>query len=348
MNAEQTNPQPPIPPKPQQHNTAPNDIQQRTDCPQQPNSGAPVPPPFPPTPGPKKKSHTGLIVTIVVVIVAFFLIVGAGGYYVYSKTKIADDEQTLFNTLEDNDNPEDYEAYLDKYPQGAHAEEVRNRLAKLNEMIQVWNGIAQNGTINDFRNFKNTYSDAKYARLCDIKIDSLDWVNAQKIGTAEALAAYLDVHPDGRYASEASIAQTEIKDNEISATDQDQVSRVCSEFFQGFQFQDETLICSNISSTMTTFLHQKNATKAEVVAAIKGMFNEHIQSCRFVLNRDMDIKRSTDKTDGSASYKATFTVDQHIERDNEGKTFGSYKCVATLNAQYLITSLTMTETSATR
>lgn len=314
--------------------------------------GSVPPPPIPPqmaapqgsiAPPPKKKSHTGLIVTIIIVVV--LVLIGVGGYVYYSFAQ-TDDEQTMYYTLEDNDNPEDYEAYLEKYPNGAHAEEVRNRLSNLNEMIQAWNGIVLNGTLSDFKNFKNTYSDVKYGRLCDIKIDSLDWVAAQQIGTAEAYANYMDNHPDGRYASEASIAQTKMKDNEISAKDQEEITRVCSEFFQGFQFQDETLICSNIASTMTTFLHQKNATKAEVVSTINGMFNEHIQSCRFVVNRDMNIKRSN--ADGNANYTATFTVDQHIERDNEGKTFGSYKCVATLNAQYLITSLTMTETSATR
>ncbi len=250
----------------------------------------------------------------------------------------------MYYTLEDNDNPEDYEAYLEKYPNGAHADEVRNRLNTLNEMIQAWNGIAVNGTVNDFKNFKNTYQSDKYGRLCDIKIDSLDWITAQKLGTPDAYQQYMDAHPDGRYASEASIAQTQIKDNQLSDSEQEEVTNVCTEFFKGFQSQDETLICSNIASTMTTFLHQKNATKAEVVSAINGMFNEHIESCRFVVNRDMDIKRQN----GDGGYTATFTVDQYIERDNEGKTFGSYKCVATLNAQYLLTSLSMTETSATR
>lgn len=327
----QTEPQQPAP-----NYGAPQQTGQAPDAPSAPQTNAPQG-------TPQKKSHTGLIVGIIVAVIV--VLAGIGGYIYYTSTQ-TDDEQTMFYTLEDNDNPEDYEAYLEKYPNGAHADEVRDRLSKLNEMIKAWNGIAVNGTASDFKNFKNTYSNVKYGRLCDIKIDSLDWVAAQQIGTAEAFANYMDAHPDGRYASEASIAQTKMKDSEISPADQTEITRVCSEFFQGFQFQDETLICSNIASTMTTFLHQKNVTKAEVVSAIKGMFNEHIQSCRFVVNRDMSIKRTN--ADGGSAYTATFTVDQHIERDNEGKTFGSYNCVATLNAQYLITSLTMTETSANR
>ena len=56
----------------------------------------------------------------------------------------------------------------------------------------------------------------------------------------------------------------------------------------------------------------------------------------------------TNPSDPNSGFTATFTVDQHIQRDNEGKTFGSYNCTATLTPQYLISSLTMSETSANR
>lgn len=71
------------------------------------------------------------------------------------------------------------------------------------------------------------------------------------------------------------------------------------------------------------------------------MFNEHIQGCQFNVNRDLQLTR-----DGATGgYIATFTVDQHIQRDNEGKVFGQYKCTAHLDAQDLITSLVMDEIS---
>lgn len=291
---------------------------------------------------PKRKSYKGLIIGVIMALIG----TGAGAYFVIHSMQ-NDEEETAYAILENNDNPQDFEDYLAKFPNSEHAQEVRDRLAQLQAMIQAWNGIALSDNVMDFKKFKDTYSDAKYARLCDIKIDSLDWVAAQQAGTAEAYQHYLDLHSDGMYASEASIAQGRVHDNEITVADREQATQVCNDFFHGFEQRNEALITQNITSTMTTFLHTHNATKAEVMSTINGMFNEHIQSCSFVVNRDIDVQHAN-PSDPNAGYKVTFTVDQHIERDNEGKTFGSYQCVATLTPQFLISSLTMTETSATR
>lgn len=99
-----------------------------------------------------------------------------------------------YQILENNDNPQDYQDFLEKYPNSEHADEVRQRLTKLEEMLAKWNTIALSDNVNDFINFKNTYSDIQYGRLCDIKIDSLDFIIAQKQGTPEAYQHYLDSH----------------------------------------------------------------------------------------------------------------------------------------------------------
>ena len=170
---------------------------------------------------------------------------------------------------------------------------------------------------------------------------------AQRLGTQEAFQHYLDVHPDGRYASEASVSQGTLRDREITPGDRDQIMSVITDFYRGFENRDETLVCSNITPSMTQFLSKKNATKSEVLSIIKGMFNEHIQKCEFVINRDFTITRSMG--DGNQPvYTAVFSVDQHIQRDNEGKTFGSYKATAIITSQLLISSLTMQEISASR
>ena len=242
--------------------------------------------------------------------------------------------------LENNDNPQDYRDFLEKYPNSEHANEVRQRLNTLEAMLSKWQSISLSDNVNDFINFKNTYSDIQYGRLCDIKIDSLDYITAQKLGTPEAFQRYLDAHPDGRYASEASIAQGTLRDQEVSDDERIQIMNIVTDFYNGFAAQDESKICTNIASTMKTFLHQHNASKATVLSTIQGMFNEHIQSVQFTVNRDFQIKKNS-----NGSYIATFSVDQHIERDNEGKTFGQYKCSAEIDTQLLITSLTMDEIS---
>lgn len=293
-----------------------------------------------PSQTPNKKSKAPLIITIIVVVL---LLIG-GGVYFYVSNNAAHEEEMAYEVLENNNNPQDYEDFLQNYPNSEHADEVKSRLQKLQDMLSKWNSIALSDDVNDFVNFKEQFTDPQYSRLCDIKIDSLDFITAQRVNTPEAFQRYLDNHPDGRYASEASVAQGSLREQEVTETDREQITEVLTDFFNGFANRDESKICANISSTMTTFLHQHNATKADVLSKINAMFNDHIQGCQFNVNRDIQITRKNDSS-GNAMFNVTFTVDQHISRDNEGKTFGQYKCVAAMNAQMLITSLTMQEIS---
>ena len=155
-------------------------------------------------------------------------------------------------------------------------------------MLAKWNTIALSDNVNDFINFKNTYNDIQYGRLCDIKIDSLDFIIAQKQGTPEAYQHYLDSHPDGRYASEASIAQGTLRDQEVDEQDRQQICSVVTEFFNGFASLDDNRICSNIASTMDKFLKHSSVNKSNVLSTIHGMFNEHIQSNAIMKVRLLD------------------------------------------------------------
>ncbi len=320
----------------EQNETAFGQQQPRTEAPQ----NVPPVPPVPPIPNtPQKKDRTGLWVTLVVVFVLVVVIGGASIWYVSSNGRAK--EKTAYEVLENNDNPQDYKDFLEKYPDSKYADEVKDRLAKIEEMIAKWNSIALSDNVKDFTDFKEAYDNERYGKLCDIKIDSLDYVTAQKQGTPDAFQRYLDLHPDGRYASEASIAQGTLRDQQVSDEEITMITTLLNDFYAGFAEQDESRICNNIAATMTTFLHRKNASKADVLNTINNMFNEHIEACQFVVNRDLQVTRKA----ANGDFQVSFSVDQHIERDNEGKTFGQYKCNATVSQQMLITSLTMQEIS---
>ena len=293
-----------------------------------------MPPPIPP------KKHTWVYILVVGIILA--AIVGLGAVYYFYQSSQSEDKAYVM--LEGNENVQDYEDYLKNYPNGPHAEEVRQRLEELKTMYADWTRIQNSEYATDFERFKESHPTSTLVKQADMKIDSLDWVTAQKLNTPEAMEEYLDKHPEGRYISEAGIAQNELANTQVSDAERQGISESLNGFFQAFANNDEASLFTYITPTMTQFLSKRNATKADVGNIVKNTYSEDIENCSFVLNNDYQITKSV-SSDGKVAYKVSFSVDQHIQRSGEGKTFGSYTANATLTGDLKISALTLKEIS---
>ena len=293
-----------------------------------------MPPPIPP------KKHTWVYILVVGIILA--AIVGLGAVYYFYQSSQSEDKAYVM--LEGNENVQDYEDYLKNFPNGPHAEEVRQRLEELKTMYADWTRIQNSEYATDFERFKESHPTSTLVKQADMKIDSLDWVTAQKLNTPEAMEEYLDKHPEGRYISEAGIAQNELANTQVSDAERQGISESLNGFFQAFANNDEASLFTYITPTMTQFLSKRNATKADVGNIVKNTYSEDIENCSFVLNNDYQITKSV-SSDGKVTYKVSFSVDQHIQRSGEGKTFGSYTANATLTGDLKLSALTLKEVS---
>lgn len=293
-----------------------------------------MPPPIPP------KKHTWVYILVVGIILA--AIVGLGAVYYFYQSSQSEDKAYVM--LEGNENVQDYEDYLKNFPNGPHAEEVRQRLEELKTMYADWTRIQNSEYATDFERFKESHPTSTLVKQADMKIDSLDWVTAQKLNTPEAMEEYLDKHPEGRYISEAGIAQNELANTQVNDAERQGISESLNGFFQAFANNDEASLFTYITPTMTQFLSKRNATKADVGNIVKNTYSEDIENCSFVLNNDYQITKSV-SSDGKVAYKVSFSVDQHIQRSGEGKTFGSYTANATLTGEFKLSALTLKEIS---
>lgn len=293
-----------------------------------------MPPPIP------LKKHTWVYILVVGIILA--AIVGLGAVYYFYQSSQSEDKAYVM--LEGNENVQDYEDYLKNFPNGPHAEEVRQRLEELKTMYADWTRIQNSEYATDFERFKESHPTSTLVKQADMKIDSLDWVTAQKLNTPEAMEEYLDKHPEGRYISEAGIAQNELANTQVSDAERQGISESLNGFFQAFANNDEASLFTYITPTMTQFLSKRNATKADVGNIVKNTYSEDIENCSFVLNNDYQITKSV-SSDGKVAYKVSFSVDQHIQRSGEGKTFGSYTANATLTGEFKLSALTLKEIS---
>ncbi|MDO4211704.1 MAG: hypothetical protein Q4D23_08335 [Bacteroidales bacterium] len=292
---------------------------------------------------PKKNSTSaGLIVFLVTV-----LIVAGGGFGLYwylNQDTEADTELAAYEMLDGSETLEDYEAFMTKFPDSPHMRDVKQRFETLKTMYSAWNTACISCKQRDFEIFAKNYPNSMLVKVCEQKIDSLDWEDAKAKGDPESIEAYLRKHPNGRYSTEASESHSKIMDATATTEEKLLIEEALRGFYNAYGDNDAATVFVYITPTMKRFLNRENATKADVADIIDRTYNEHILSCKFVLNNDYKVKKETN-ADGEAVYMVSFSVDQHIERDNEGKTFGSYTANAVLTDQYKISSLTMKEIS---
>lgn len=292
---------------------------------------------------PKKNSvSAGLIVFFATV-----LIVAGGGFGLYwylNQDNPADSELAAYEMLDGSEALEDYESFILNYPDSPHMRDVKQRFEDLKTMYNSWNNACTSCKQRDFELFAKNYPQSSLVKVCEQKIDSLDWEDAKAKGDPESIEAYLRKHPNGRYSGEASESHSKIVEATATTEERLLIEETLRGFFNAYGDNDAASVFVYITPTMKRFLNRENATKADVADIIDRTYNEHILSCKFVLNNDYKIKKETTE-EGEPLYKVSFSVDQHIERDNEGKTFGSYTANATITAQYKISSLTLKEIS---
>lgn len=289
--------------------------------------------PQPETPKKKRKVWPWVLVLILLLLLA----IGAVGYYLYTQQQHAEKD---YQALARSRNIELYEDFLEKYPRSEYASEVRSRLRDLQMKADAWNAIVSSSNPQDFVNFKMRFKDGYYDALCNAKIDSIDWVQAQRTNTPEAYLRYREMHPDGKYVTQSYASVEQLANEQVSPLEQQQVRQILQAFFNGFGNNDEMEYCRYITPVMDAFLNKPMATKTDVVKIISGMFNENIYGCEFSVSNDLDVKRAQ-LPDGTQGLLATFTLDQRIERDDDGRDFGTFAASAMLNSRGLITSLSL-------
>lgn len=292
--------------------------------------------------GRKSGRHRAALWTVTAVLL--LAMGGATAYYFY---KIRDNErreELAYEVLEHDICPADYEAFLEQFPTSPRVPEVRARLAGLREMEAEWTRIERHGSLADFRTFRRRYDVERYRKLCDAKIDSLDFEAARAKNTPEAFSRYLAEHPEGTYYAEAETARSAAERLDVTSEERVMLGSAVEGFFRALGANDAERVCSYVAPKMDVFLGRRGATKADVMDMMEKMFGSHIRSCVFSVGNDMEVVK-VPAADGTAGYRTEVSVDQHIRRTNAGKIFGSYRAELVFNAALQITGVRLTEIS---
>lgn len=159
---------------------------------------------------PKRRRRVWIWVCIVLVLAVAATGVGVG-WYVHADNERAAAERAYI-ALSDSYASDDYRSFLERFPDSPYAPDVRERMQELLKLEREWAYIADSGDATIFRRFRDRHPNPLYDRLCDSKIDSLDWLRAQTEGTWASYDLYMHQHPTGLHYAEATIAQRHCPD----------------------------------------------------------------------------------------------------------------------------------------
>ncbi len=292
---------------------------------------------------PKKRKHTALILSIILGVVVI-----AGGittFFLLKSNATEKDMEEAYSALQADTNPDDYQMFLDTYPDSPYAQEVKERMNRLQTEKDAWVAISLSSSKNDFIQFMNRFPNSEYDALCRNKIDSLDWVDAKNVNTPDAIQRYIDEHPDGQYIEDAKTLAGNIETLTVKPEERSMIASICNTFFTALGANDQSGVCSVISPEMTSFLSTQNATKADVITAMERMHPETITAMNFTVNNDYVITKK-DAGNGQYAYNVVYSVDQNIERTDEGKTFASYKVNMEINPLLKVNMVQIKEISS--
>ena len=282
---------------------------------------------------PKRKNKSAIVSIAFLVIV----ILATGGLYYLNCKNDAEREEAEFASLENTTNPEYYNDFLAKYPESVHCQEVKERLNILLDETAEWEKLMQNINRSEIEKFINAHPYSKRLHICEDMIDSIDWAKAQKIHTEEAIVNYLNEHPNGKYAEEASLQKNELGLTRITVQDKAVIRSTLESFFTiAMSKQDVSLISDAILGKMENFCGTQDATPEQIIAFAQNKMATDVLGLHYTIQDDLAVRKQT-ISDGTTGYAVNFTVQEIISRSDTNKpSTQSYNVSALLNAEHKI------------
>ena len=288
---------------------------------------------------PAKKSRKSLIFALTFATIIAIIICGM--YYLdYKNSK--DREEREYAMLENTSNPEYYNDFLAKYPKSEHYQEVRERLNVLLDETEEWNKIMQDVSRSEIEKFMNAHPYSRRLQECEDMIDSIDWNDAKKTNTEEAIVNYLNTHPNGKYAEEAAQKKNDLSMMKITDQDKAIIRSSLENFFTvAMSKQDVSLISEAIPEKMENFCGTQDATPEQIIAFAKNKMAADVMGLHYTIEGNFDVRKQT-LSDSTTGYAVTFGLQEIISRsDTNQPSTKTYQVSALLNAEHKITRMSI-------
>ena len=283
--------------------------------------------------------------TVITVAALLAILVVAIIAYNYINYKRQQNEQAFWNQIENSEKIENFENYLENYPNGEHRSTAEQRLSSLKEVIATWNRIKDIGNESELESFIESHPHGYYHDLAVDAYDELLWNKAVSRNEQYAYNDYMEKCPQGKHYKQAVEKSEYLARMELTYSEKDEIGTTIRKFLNALARGNEDALLSCLNSTLTSFLGKTNATKVDAIRYMKQLHAQDVYSVNINMDETLLVKKDL-IADTSPIYTVTFYYDQHLNREDTSlETFASLTGNAVLNNRFKITSLTIKKTA---
>lgn len=290
---------------------------------------------------PEKRPARGKFWKVAALILCLGLI--GTGYYYYDKQQKQQKEQLDYERLHDVTNPEFYQQFLIDYPESEHYDEINERMLVLQKEEEDWKQLLQGINRAKVSRFMQDHPNSLRQRLCEDMLDSIDWKEAQIIGTEEAVTNYLHQHPSGRYVSIAAERKNALLLAKVTPAERAMIRGTLEAFFsKAIAKQDVEAAQQAIPDTTMTFCGKKDADAETIVQYAREKMAQDVIGLHYLIEQQMNVHKET-LPDSNIGFAVEVRVQETISRsDTNQPTSNFYRVNALLNQEQKIVRLNIT------
>lgn len=230
------------------------------------------------------------------------------------------------------------EYYLDNYPDGKYATEAGNLQDLFNQEKKQWLDILQhNCSIEAVDRFIFNHPDGFFHTQAVNAIDSLTFRAAEAEHTTEALQAYVDEYPEGRFLPQAHALLNKLELGDMSAEEKETVTQTLRNHFHYLTINSDE-IESTVAPVLSSYMGKSQSTSDDVMT-----YMQHVHAdgkMKLIEPHDINIKKIESKS--GSLYNATFRLVEVVNpEDSINRQSKSFKGTAVLNSYGEITSVVL-------
>lgn len=267
-------------------------------------------------------SKKWLVAMIVLVLV---LLAGAVAGIIYRNALM---EQKAFDALQGSSNMQLYENYMVKYPDGRHIEEVKRLYAVVKQEYEQFYSEVYDAGRKALVDYMNEFPESPYIKICEQRLDSIDWKEAKTENTVESYEKYLTIHQDGIFVDEALEAKISAARMQISTEDRNLVRGAVENFLLAMSSGDPQRV-DLLMADKFVFGSQTNVNGQAVIDFYMNQFNQpDIIGVHFDVPDTMNITKKDSDLPGQYDFNVKAPIKAMVSRISVDST-----TVQTLNME---------------